>query len=117
MKIKLLFLLFLISFVITAQKKVELENLKYSRSSLHTILIETPKIPFKEVVTNAYFTAPFPEKYNNHQLEERSFNPVKFAVTDQERAEAGLKERGAKATLNDTLKLREEEIPIKIRKY
>lgn len=106
----------LISNTISSQDRVEIEDIKYRRSSLHTILIELPNIPFKDVVVDAYNNAPFPEKYNNHLLEEKSFDPKKYTLTNEERDAAGLKSRKAEGKA-DTLAQRKKEMPLKIKKY
>ena len=55
-------------------------EIKYRRSSLHTILIESDKFPFKDTVLSAYYNAPFPDKYNNHTIGEKSFDPTKYST-------------------------------------
>jgi len=59
-------------------------NIKYRRSSLHTILVETDRFPFRDTVLTAYYNAPFPDKYNNHTIGEKSFNPKNYPLTKQE---------------------------------
>jgi len=54
-------------------------EIKYRRSSLHTILIESDKFPFRDTVLRAYNNAPFPDKYNNHTIGEKSFNPSLYS--------------------------------------
>lgn len=60
---------------VTQEKKVDV---KYRRSSLHTILIESEKFPYKDTVIKAYYNAPFPDKYNNHTIGEKSFDPMSY---------------------------------------
>lgn len=74
-----------------AQTKDGATEIKYRRSSLHTILIESENFPRKETVLKAYNNAPFPDKYNNHTIGTKSFEPKKYAITDEERAAAGKK--------------------------
>jgi len=52
---------------------------KYRRSSLHTILIESDRFPYKDTVLKAYYNAPFPDKYNDHTIGEKSFNPNQYS--------------------------------------
>ena len=59
-------------------------DIKYRRSSLHTILIESDRFPFKDTVIRAYYNAPFPEKYNNHCIGEKSFDPKKYLILSDE---------------------------------
>ena len=68
---------------LNAQHKKELDDIEYRRSSLHTILIESENFPKKDTVINAYNKAPFPEKYNNHTIGEKSFNPLNYGFTTQ----------------------------------
>lgn len=50
-------------------------DVKYRRSSLHTILLESEKFPFKDTVIEAYYKAPFPDKYNDQTIDEKSLDP------------------------------------------
>ncbi len=61
-------------------------EVKYRRSSLHTMLIETDRMPKKDTVIGAFTDMPFPDKYNEHTIAARSFNPYDFQLTDEERA-------------------------------
>jgi hypothetical protein len=66
-----------------AQSNKDVKDVKYRRSSLHTILIESENFPRKESVIKAYNTAPFPEKYDNHSIGEKSFDPKKYGATKE----------------------------------
>ena len=66
-----------------AQSNKDLKEVKYRRSSLHTILIESDNFPKKDNVIKAYNNAPFPDKYDNHAIGEKSFNPMKYAAAGQ----------------------------------
>jgi hypothetical protein len=48
--------------------QISIPELKYRRSSLHLILLESEDFPRKETVMKAYHEAPFPDKYNNHSI-------------------------------------------------
>lgn len=69
-------------------------ELKYRRSSLHLILLESEDFPRKEVVMKAYHEAPFPDKYNNHGIATISVDPASYVLTDAEKATAGTKKSG-----------------------
>jgi hypothetical protein len=69
-------------------------ELKYRRSSLHLILLESEDFPRKEVVMKAYHEAPFPDKYNNHGIATISVDPATYVLTDAEKATAGTKKSG-----------------------
>ncbi|WP_271405801.1 hypothetical protein [Tenacibaculum soleae] len=68
-----------------AQKKRDVKDINYRRSSLHTMLIESEDFPRKDVVLKSYNEAPFPEKYNNHTIETKSFK-VDLSKNDDETA-------------------------------
>lgn len=71
----LIVIFFLFSMINSHEAQVSVGDVKYRRSSLHTILWESEKFPYKDTVINAYYSAPFPEKYNEHTIDEKSFNP------------------------------------------
>lgn len=75
-----------------AQSKDGAQTIKYRRSSLHTILMESDNFPRKDTVIKAYNNAPFPDKYNDHTIGAKSFDPKKYAITDEERASTGKKQ-------------------------
>ena len=77
-------------FSVSAQNKDKSTEIKYRRSSLHTILLET-EFPKKDTVIQAYYSTPFPDKYNNHTIGKKSFNPQEFLVSDEEIKAAGIK--------------------------
>lgn len=94
MKNKLLLIFFaaiMLSNLSFAQLNKELSDVKYRRSSLHTILIESENFPQKEIVLNAYHNAEFPNKYNDHNIGEKSINPSNYLITDEDREIAGTK--------------------------
>lgn len=64
--------------LITISAQVAVTDVKYRRSSLHTILMESERFPYKDTVLNAYYSAPFPEKYNDQTIDDKSFNPALY---------------------------------------
>jgi len=52
--------------------------IKYRRSSLHTMIIEDAKLPKIDIILNTFHNAPFPEKYNDHTVGEKSFNLANY---------------------------------------
>ncbi|MES2812839.1 MAG: hypothetical protein V4670_10260 [Bacteroidota bacterium] len=58
-------ILFLSIVTINAQDKKEL-NIKYRRSSLHTLMVENPAIPHATTIKLAFEKGPIPEKFNDH---------------------------------------------------
>lgn len=93
---KNLFIVLLLSVLfINAQSKKEITS-KYQRSSLCTVLMKMNDFDLEGEVIKSYFEAPFPDKYNNHNIDIKSFRPQDFAITQEERKAAGIK----KATNN-----------------
>lgn len=77
------------AFVTTyAQNADKTPDIKYRRSSLHTILLEADNFPNKDVVIQAYNNAPFPDKYNDHNIGIKSFNPKSYGATAQKATDA-----------------------------
>ncbi len=82
---------------------------KYRRSSLHTMILEMETFPQKETILKAFNNAPFPDKYNNHLIADKSFDPTKYPLTEEEltklKAEQGEKN------------IETKEIPVQVNKY
>lgn len=98
-----------------SQEKVK-DSLEYRRSSLHMIMLDSNNFPNggKETVVNAYHQAPFPEKYNDHRLEEDKIDPNLFWLSESEvPSDVSSKKRASyiKHEVND------ENTPIIIQKY
>jgi hypothetical protein len=93
-----LFILAAILFVSSAvnAQKVDNSQIKYRRSSLNMILLESESFPMKDVVLGSWSNYPFPNKYNNHNLNERSISLESMNLTDQDLLASGY--------LKDTLK-------------
>jgi hypothetical protein len=75
---------FCISTITLAQDKPV--DVKYRRSSLHTMVMESDNFPNKETVLSAFNDAPFPDKYNEHTIGKKSFNPITYTLTTEEKA-------------------------------
>lgn len=71
------------------------EELKYRRSSLSMIMVESRKLPDSDKVTAAYSKYPFPDKYNNHNISYINFNPEDYLVSEEDRIAAGKKSASA----------------------
>jgi hypothetical protein len=82
--LSLSFVLFLF-ITVTAQDINAEKGVKYRRSSLHTILLESGNFPQKDVVINAYVKMPFPDNYNNHALDLKTLNPDPYKLTAEEK--------------------------------
>ncbi|OFX52523.1 MAG: hypothetical protein A2046_06080 [Bacteroidetes bacterium GWA2_30_7] len=101
---------------LSQKNEVGKQEIKYRRSSLHTILIEADNFPRKETVLKAYNNAPFPDKYNDHTIAIKSFDPKAYPVTNADREAAGQKltkeKDGKEAEGNDAV-----DMPIIINKF
>lgn len=73
------------------------QNMKYRRSSLSMILIESDNFPNKESVMGCWNKFPFPEKYNKHKINTNSINIKDVKLDDNDLKKAGF--------LKDTLKV------------
>lgn len=57
------------------------DAVKFRRSSLTMVLLENDDLgKNKEMVTKSYYANPFPDKYNNHVLSDKVFNPAKMKL-------------------------------------
>lgn len=63
--------------------------IKYNRSSLHLILIESESFPQKNYVMNSWENYPFPDKYDSHGIADMVFDPKTYPLTDDELSSAG----------------------------
>ena len=79
----IIFLFIGINFITIAQENAL--DTKYRRSSLHTMVIESEFFPQKEMVLNAFINAPFPNKYNDHSITEKSFNLTNYIIDEEEK--------------------------------
>lgn len=63
---------------------------KYRRSSLTMVLIENESLgKNKELVTNSYYSKPFPDKYNNHEISDKVFSTAAMNLTTKDYLNAG----------------------------
>ncbi|MFA7445150.1 MAG: hypothetical protein WCY89_04325 [Flavobacteriaceae bacterium] len=56
----------------TAQE-VSPDELKYRRSSLYTVMIETPGLPYANEIKQYFANSPMPDKFNDHNLGKRVY--------------------------------------------
>ncbi|MAW21222.1 MAG: hypothetical protein CMD16_02360 [Flavobacteriales bacterium] len=67
---------FLTLLIVASLSALAQDNTKYSRSSLHVMMIEDPAMEKGEIITNTFRSMDFPEKYDNHLLKERYANII-----------------------------------------
>jgi hypothetical protein len=90
------FLLMLAFFTIAINAQNSAQELKYRRSSLSMILVESENFPNKDAVMDSWNNYPFPDKYNKHNVDLKSVNLESMKLSDKEMLDAGF--------LKDTLK-------------
>ena len=93
---------------------------KYRRSSLHTMLIDNDNFPKRDTVIHAYNNAPFPDKYNDHNIGIKTLTFQDYNITDEERAAFGMHSKSKIGSLfakEDTADVKNKELPILISKY
>ncbi|MEI6488946.1 MAG: hypothetical protein WCP52_08285 [Bacteroidota bacterium] len=76
--------LFLLS-TLVAGAQTKPADVKYRRSSLHTIIIDDAGLIKADIIKDAFMKAPIPEKFNDHTLKQRSFDSRKYPLTDAEK--------------------------------
>jgi archaellum component FlaF (FlaF/FlaG flagellin family) len=91
-----LFVFFGLVHVAFSQTDDLVESMKYRRSSLHMVLIESESFPNKDLVMASWNNYPFPDKYDKHEIELKSFDIASMQLTDDDLMKAGF--------LIDTLK-------------
>ena len=63
----------LVPCLLFSQRKA-VENVDYNRSSLHVMMIEDNSMPKQNIIIKTFNEMPFPDKYDNHLLRDRSYN-------------------------------------------
>jgi hypothetical protein len=81
------------------------DEVKYRRSSLSMILIESDNFPEKDAVNKSWNNYPFPDKYNEHNIDTKVVNVDAVKLTDDDLIAAGY----LKDTLNNVLKITKAE--------
>ncbi len=82
------------------------DEVKYRRSALSMILLESESFPNKDAVMKSWNSYPFPDKYNEHNVETKSFSIDAITLNDQDLLEAGYFED----TLTTPLKIMKAEL-------
>ncbi|WP_319591087.1 hypothetical protein [uncultured Draconibacterium sp.] len=84
-------IIFLSFLAVNGYSQIAVNSVNYHRSSLAKILVEADAFPKKDTVISAYYNAPFPEKYNDHTIDLRSFNSKDYALTEEQKKALGIK--------------------------
>ena len=77
-------LTFSISITSFGQRKKELDEVKYMRNSLNTMLVYDGQFLNKDKVLKAYDDYEFPDKYNDHRLDLNSMDLATAELSEQE---------------------------------
>ena len=89
------------------------EDGKYLRSSLSMILLESDDFPNKDAVMSSWNNYPFPDKYNEHNIDTKNFNVDAMELSNQDLLDAGF----LKDTLNNALQIMKAESALRPVKY
>jgi hypothetical protein len=85
------------------------------------MIIESDNFPRKETIIKAFNEAPFPDKYNNHSIGDKSFDPKKYPLTAAEKASLYKeKSKAAKAAASNagvSSDTASKSLPLQINKY
>jgi hypothetical protein len=76
-------ILFFFSLHVFAQ--ADTKAVKYRRSSLHMMMLDDKGLPNAEITKNTFMGMPIPEKFNDHTISQRSFNPATITLSEEEK--------------------------------
>lgn len=63
-------------------------KVKYRRSSLYTMMVETPNMPYADSIKKYFITSKIPDKFNNHNLKNRITDRVPTVYNGQSNSNA-----------------------------
>jgi hypothetical protein len=100
---------------ITSQTKAQelKQDFKYRRSSLSMVLIESESSPNKDAVMSSWNNYPLPDKYNNHDIDLKSFNINAVQLSEKDLLNAGF----LTDTLKNTFQITKATVSLKPVKY
>ncbi len=112
-------------FIALTSIDINAQEINYRRSSLHLILIESDNFPNKESVMSSYNSYPFPDRYNEHNIGIKSFNPANYKITDAEREANGsaksklgkLTSKAVSESSNGMIDSVARDLPLQIEKF
>src|SRR5690606_7391427 len=71
-----------LAMTVSAQEEKELD-IKYRRSSLYTVMIDKPGLPYAEEIKKNFMNIPIPDKFNDHNLEKRVYAEGEFPIPEE----------------------------------
>lgn len=114
-------LLFSLSSFHNSVVKAQENKIEYNRSSLHLVLLDVGEFPNRNAVMTSWNNYPFPDKYDQHEIDLISFNPLSIEITDEEKIAAGIVENPNLEELGlpsaSIFSPEDELIPLQIEKY
>ena len=103
MKMKSLLLLSLACLSVASGAAQSGKSVKYRRSSIYTIMLDDAGLVKADTIKASFLSAPVPDKYNDHNLSIKYFNPKDIILTDAERtSKAGGGKKFGKSILSST---------------
>lgn len=69
----------------TKKDDSKLQSITYRRSSLYTIMLDDAGLVKADTIKRSFNSTPIPEKFNDHNLSIRSFNPKDYPIPDEEK--------------------------------
>ena len=94
-------ILLLVCLLGTMNLFAQTDEMKYRRSSLSMILLESDNFPQKDYVMKSWNNYPFPDKYNQHDISSKSIDIDGIKLTDEDLKAAGF----LKDTLSNVLQI------------
>lgn len=76
---------------------VKSPSIKYRRSSIYTLILDDAGLVKADIIKTAFMNAPVPDKYNDHNLSIKSFDPKAYAVSDTSKSKKKKKSSFGKA--------------------
>jgi hypothetical protein len=83
MKKILLSILLIVPCLLFSQRKT-VEKVEYNRSSLHVMMMEDNSMPKKDIIVKTFNEMDFPDKYDNHLLDVRSYDFISVKIDGSE---------------------------------
>lgn len=107
----------------SSKETKKIQSAVYRRSSIYTIMLDDAGLVKADTIKRSFEVSPIPDKFNDHNLEIRTFNPHEYILTDEERTStSNIGKTFGKALLShttgglvDTTDV--ADLPLKIQKF
>ncbi len=67
----------------------KMQSTDYRRSSIYTIMLDDKGLIKADTIKQCFESAPIPDKFNDHTLPIRTFNPLDYQLSEEERLSTG----------------------------